>query len=284
MSWSDRFWVSTRFTEILGMRSASVLLVIRLEYLETTMKTRQSGFTLVEIAIVLVIIGLLLGGIIQGQQLINSARVKNLAETNSGVQAAYFGFIDRYRQIPGDMNVDVANNAIGLNINGGGNANGRLDNEAGANVYDESNAAWEHLSLAGFIQGSYAGTGGTVPTFANNLAPVNAFNNPMTLGITNEYLTPSLPGVVGANNASSNRLHLVVGRGIPVGIMREMDVKVDDGVPDTGVLRATLAAATIFDNWGGSDSTCTGDDPYLSETIIWNVAGNSSDCNSVFLF
>ena len=66
------------------------------------MKQRQSGFTLVEIAIVLVIIGLLLGGIIQGQQLINSARVKNLAETNSGVQAAYFGFIDRYRQIPGD--------------------------------------------------------------------------------------------------------------------------------------------------------------------------------------
>jgi len=277
MSWSDRFWVSTRFTEILGMRSASVLLVIRLEYLETTMKTRQSGFTLVEIAIVLVIIGLLLGGIIQGQQLINSARVKNLAETNSGVQAAYFGFIDRYRQIPGDMNVDVANNAIGLNINGGGNANGRLDNEAGANVYDESNAAWEHLSLAGFIQGSYAGTPATAPTFANNLAPVNAFNNPMTLGITNQYLD--------ANNAPSNRLHLVVGRGIPVGIMREMDVKVDDGVPDTGVLRATLADTTIFagpDNWGGSDTTTACVVP--GTPAIWNVAGNSTDCNSLFLF
>ena len=49
---------------------------------------RQSGFTLVEIAIVLVVIGLLLGGILKGQQLINSARVRNLADQNSGIQAA----------------------------------------------------------------------------------------------------------------------------------------------------------------------------------------------------
>ncbi len=64
---------------------------------------KQSGFTLVEIAIVLVIIGLLLGGILKGQELINSARVRNLADQNSGIQAAYYGFIDRYRQVPGDM-------------------------------------------------------------------------------------------------------------------------------------------------------------------------------------
>ena len=67
------------------------------------MKRGQSGFTLVEIAIVLVIIGLLLGGILKGQELINSARVRNLADTHSGIQAAYFGFRDRYRQVPGDM-------------------------------------------------------------------------------------------------------------------------------------------------------------------------------------
>jgi len=60
---------------------------------------KQSGFTLVEIAIVLVIIGLLLGGILKGQELINSARVRNMADQNSGIQAAYFGFIDRYRQL-----------------------------------------------------------------------------------------------------------------------------------------------------------------------------------------
>lgn len=48
---------------------------------------RQQGFTLVEMAIVLVIIGLLLGGILKGQELITSARVRNIADQNSGVQA-----------------------------------------------------------------------------------------------------------------------------------------------------------------------------------------------------
>jgi prepilin-type N-terminal cleavage/methylation domain-containing protein len=69
------------------------------------MKTRaaQGGFTLVEIAIVLVIIGLLLGGILKGQELITSARVRNLADQASAVQAAYYGFVDRYHAIPGDM-------------------------------------------------------------------------------------------------------------------------------------------------------------------------------------
>ena len=63
------------------------------------MRQQQKGFTLVEIAIVLVIIGLLLGGILKGQELINSARVRNLADSTTGIQAAYFGFIDRYRRL-----------------------------------------------------------------------------------------------------------------------------------------------------------------------------------------
>lgn len=242
------------------------------------MKHRQAGFTLVEIAIVLVIIGLLLGGIIQGQQLINSARVKNLAETNSGVQAAYFGFIDRYRQVPGDMDNTVANNAIGVTINGGGNGNGRLDNPTGAGLYDENNGAWEHLSKAGFIQGSFNGTGSTEPDFSNNLTPVNAFNSPMVLGITNNYEETAATTV--------NRLHLVIGRGVPVAIMRELDVKVDDGVPDTGVVRATLPTPTVFlgtNSWGGSDTVTACTD--LTQTpSIWDVSKNSSDCNGVYLF
>ncbi|MCK5668693.1 MAG: prepilin-type N-terminal cleavage/methylation domain-containing protein, partial [Gammaproteobacteria bacterium] len=92
---------------------------------------KQSGFTLVEIAIVLVIIGLLLGGILKGQELINSARVRNMADQNSGIQAAYFGFIDRYRQVPGDWltaGSQGATAAIGVTINTGGNGNGRIDN------------------------------------------------------------------------------------------------------------------------------------------------------------
>ena len=66
------------------------------------MKTRQTGFTLVEIAIVLVIIGLLLGGILKGQEMITQAKIKNVMADFSGISAAYHGYQDRYRAMPGD--------------------------------------------------------------------------------------------------------------------------------------------------------------------------------------
>ena len=131
---------------------------------------RQAGFTLVEIAIVLVIIGLLLGGILKGQELINSARVRNLADTTSGIQAAYYGFIDRFRRVPGDWDGPTAQQAIGVAINSpGGNNNGRLDHPAGSE-YGEPISLWEQLSKAGFIQGSFNGGVATdEPDTTNNM-------------------------------------------------------------------------------------------------------------------
>ena len=143
----------------------------------------QRGFTLVEIAIVLVIIGLLLGGILKGQELINSARVRNLADTATGIQAAYYGFIDRYRRVPGDWNATGATQAIGVTINDGGNDNGQIDNGTGTVDWTEPNAMWVQMAAAGFIQGSYGG-GTAAPTNDNGLAPLNAFNNVMALGRT----------------------------------------------------------------------------------------------------
>ncbi|MDH3414644.1 MAG: prepilin-type N-terminal cleavage/methylation domain-containing protein [Gammaproteobacteria bacterium] len=251
------------------------------------MKSKQSGFTLVEIAIVLVIIGLLLGGILKGQELINSARVRNLADTASGVQAAYFGFLDRYRRVPGDWDQASASTAIGTavtnptlpdaNLN-----NGRIDNPAGANAWKEPNAMWEQLAKAGFIQGSYAGTN-AVPTQSNGLAPLNAFNAPMVVGRTPDYQVD-----VGA---ASTRLHLITGRFIPVKVMRELDVKVDDSQPETGTLRAVANVPTIFVGapaWGGHDATAAPGGCVTPAAggapATWNVTGDSQDCNAVILF
>ena len=66
------------------------------------MKTKQAGFTLVEIAIVLVIIGLLLGGILKGQEMITQAKIKNVVNDFNGITAAVNSYQDRYRQLPGD--------------------------------------------------------------------------------------------------------------------------------------------------------------------------------------
>src|SRR3979409_938191 len=90
---------------------------------------KQSGFTLIEIAIVLVIIGLLLGGVLKGQELITGARVRNFIQQQDGVKAAYFGFLDRYRALPGDYTKARANTPGigGVCTSAAGNGNGNGD-------------------------------------------------------------------------------------------------------------------------------------------------------------
>ena len=141
---------------------------------------RQRGFTLVEIAIVLVIVGLLLGGVLKGQELITSARVRNLADQATSIQAAYHGFIDRYRQVPGDWPAALATQAV-PGVGTGGNGNGRIDTANGSE-WSEPLAAWEQLARSGFLQGNYVG-GSAAPTAAqNDRAPRNAFNGFMFTG------------------------------------------------------------------------------------------------------
>lgn len=236
---------------------------------------RQSGFTLVEIAIVLVIIGLLLGGILKGQELINSARVRNLADQNSGIQAAYYGFIDRYRQVPGDMDNTQAQNAIavgGVTINGGGNGNGKID-EAD---WEEAAALWEHLAKAGFIQGSFDGTATNESSYsAAGNAPVNAFNGTLLLARNEDYTE------IGSSPAKRLNLHL--GDNIPVNIARELDVKVDDGRPNAGVMREAGDTVTDFSSVNASTSANCQTDATASDSI-YDIQSDAQNCNLAFLY
>nr|VFK36716.1 MAG: prepilin-type N-terminal cleavage/methylation domain-containing protein [Candidatus Kentron sp. SD]VFK40277.1 MAG: prepilin-type N-terminal cleavage/methylation domain-containing protein [Candidatus Kentron sp. SD] len=234
------------------------------------MKQKSSGFTLVEIAIVLVIIGLILGGILKGQELINNARARSLVDKVSATQAAYYGFFDRYRAIPGDMLASSATSAIGVSISSGGNANGWLDNPSDA-PWLESNALWEQLSKAGFIAGNYAG-GNVAPNADNGVAPLNPFNQPMVIGQTADYM---------GLTSSSVRLNMVLGRGIPVDLAREVDVKMDDGKPLTGTLRIAVSENAVFGEVGQSDSNTA---CQIQASNTYNVQGNSQDCNLVYLY
>nr|VFJ74315.1 MAG: prepilin-type N-terminal cleavage/methylation domain-containing protein [Candidatus Kentron sp. FW] len=234
------------------------------------MKHKQSGFTLVEIAIVLVVIGLLLGGILKGQELINSARARSLADKATGIQTAYYGFFDRYRAIPGDMTAATATSAIGVTISSGGDANGRLDNPANA-PWVEPNALWEQLSKARFIAGNHAG-GSTAPNAGNNVAPLNPFNQPMMVGRTDDYMGTA---------SSAVGLNIVLGRGIPVDIAREVDIKMDDGKPLTGTMRIAVDKDAVFGTVGQSDSQTA---CQIQASNTYNVQGNSQDCNLVYLY
>lgn len=229
---------------------------------------KQRGFTLVEIAIVLIIIGLLLGGILQGQELIASARVRNIADQNSGVQAAYYGFIDRYRQVPGDWNAANAVQAI-PGVTEGGNDSGRLDTFG--TEWTEPLSLWHQLSLAGFIQGNYIG-GNAEPNAADaDRAPRNAFNGFLAMYRSDDYIDAAV---------ASDRLNLVLGAGVPVDILRELDLKVDDGLPQTGVLRHAVAAGAALGASAQSTANCVA----VAVPPIWNIAGNETLCNAVYLY
>ena len=254
--------------------------------MEKKMKiNNQTGFTLVEIAIVLVIIGLLLGGILKGQELINSARVRNLADQNSGIQAAYYGFIDRYRQVPGDWATAAATQAIGVTINVGGDGNGRIDN-----TVTEAAAAWEQLARSNFLGGGFtpatAAPANETAYATAQAAPVNAFNGILVLTRNQGY-----------TGTRANRLNLHMGRNVPVNIARELDLKVDDGLPNTGVLRLTIAdgTAAAFDpiNFAPQFAGCTTDAAAAAAgnaagtnaaTDIYDIFDDAQDCGQVFLY
>lgn len=229
---------------------------------------RQQGFTLVEMAIVLVIIGLLLGGILKGAELITSARVRNIADQNSGVQAAYYGFIDRYRQLPGDWGATNAAQAI-PGVTTGGDGSGRLD---GANAWTEGLALWEQLSKSGFIQGNF--TGGSAQPTQNDVdkAPRNAFNGFLMLYFSSDYYDPGTP---------SSKLNLILGSGIPVNVLAELDRKIDDGLPRSGVVRHAVTSGGTFGTISQSTADCV---ETATTPPTWDIATNQQLCNAVYLY
>src|ERR1700704_3663665 len=115
----------------------------------SSMKPSQAGFTLVEIAIVLVIIGLLLGGILKGQEMINQARIKNAINDFNGISVAVTSYQDRYRALPGDDPNADARWTVQAPTSGNGNGTVEgLYNDATATT--ESHLFWQHLRIAGF--------------------------------------------------------------------------------------------------------------------------------------
>ncbi len=117
--------------------------------MKTNLKPKQKGFTLVEIAIVLVIIGLLLGGVLKGQELIRSAKIKGEASQIDGYKAGYFGYIDRYGYKPGD---DPTQATRWTDMTNGG-GNGDINGGTCSSDTDESCLAMRALYHSGFIKG-----------------------------------------------------------------------------------------------------------------------------------
>ena len=187
------------------------------------MQRHQSGFTLIEISIVLVIIGLILGGALKGQELIQTAKVRSTINQLDSVKAAFYAFQDRYRALPGDY-LQAVNNLPNATILGvaNGEGDGVIDNNA------ERGQVWLQLSVAGFLTGDFNGN-----------AAANNWTCPATTCLSNAFSgTMMLSSGSEAGGTTGTSHELRTGRRIPVNIVSEIDRKIDDGVPTTGTFQA----------------------------------------------
>jgi prepilin-type N-terminal cleavage/methylation domain-containing protein len=183
------------------------------------MKSKQTGFTLVEIAIVLVIIGLLLGGVLKGQELINSAKVKNFATDFRNIPLFIYGYQDKFKALPGDDAAVVAHITTGTlattptGVQGNGVINGAWNTTTQT---DESYLFWQHVRIAGLAAGP------TVTTAADYI-PRNAEGN--IIGITSGTTTP-ITGLRGT--------YVICSQGILGKFAKQLDITMDDGNTATG--------------------------------------------------
>jgi prepilin-type N-terminal cleavage/methylation domain-containing protein len=198
-------------------------------------KASQSGFTLVEIAIVLVIIGLLLGGILKGQEMITQAKIKNLINDFNGLSAAMYSYQDRYRALPGDeLNATTVARWGAAAFGGDGNGTFiRGTTAAATDVYNnpptapaattpEVNLFWLHLRLSGFVPGST-----DTAAAASTQQPNNSVN-----------------GIVGVQTSGMGfTSNIICTSNLPDKVAIAVDTQVDDGSAIRGQLRGSLQTA-----------------------------------------
>lgn len=206
------------------------------------MKRNQSGFTLIEIAIVLVIIGLLLGGVMKGQELINSAKVKNIAADFKNTSLYVYSYQDKFRALPGDdalapSHMTGAASAVSATL-GDGKIDGAWNSTT---TTDESFLFWQHVRLSGIAAGS---------TDTTNLAayvPRNTSGG--VIGVTN-----STDMVITGTTGTLSGAFIVCSEGILGKFAKQLDITMDDGNSATGSMMAIVgnvsanAVAAPIDN------------------------------------
>lgn len=220
----------------------------------------QRGFSLVELSIVLVILGLLTGGILAGQSLIQNAAVRSLGTDAERYRAAVANFRDKYTEAPGDLttatsywgddNSNCPDAAITNGVPGACNGNGNnILESAATGSPSEYFQFWKHLALAGLIEGSYSG----VSVSGNNDANINV-NVPLSrvngIGFSAAYLAPgTIPSggnayvipsygnmlLLGSKGGTAGGMS---GKGLTAEDAYALDRKLDDGKPAYGMIIA----------------------------------------------
>ncbi len=248
----------------------------------------QKGFTLIEMSIVLVIIGLIIGGILKGQEIIDASRQKNFISQVDAMRSAVNTFADKYNGIPGDYDRAVAR-INGQTVNGTGDGIVGANNTTFATTLSQvgvgasgaaggnSNAQGEvqlffcHLSQAGLIGGS-SGDCTAAAAFFGGGSPLPALPYSQS-GMTVSYGLVETADGLNDRVALWGRVHRGAAAALTAGAsgvlsgrtMSQIDFKYDDGLPGLGTIRSAFA---------GTSAQC----PIATGASAYVATGEVPDC------
>lgn len=199
-------------------------IVLRVSGPSRMYSARQKGFTLVEIAIVLVVIGLLIGGILKSREMIVNSNLKRMNRDRQGIVTALQAYQDRYRVLPGDDSLasarfSVYNDGINDPVAIDGDADGSIDGDWIAAADTETANFWKHLRASGLVAGSAD----------DDTQPTNAYG-----------------GIIGIRDGSlSLSGHVIIFGSVEGQVARVLEAQIDDESPSTGLVQSDFAAAQM---------------------------------------
>lgn len=202
------------------------------------------GFSLIELAIVLVIAGLLLAGVMRGQELIANAKVKSLASDFRNIPTYFYGYQDRFRVLPGDDHAADTHVAGTLATTAGQVQNGLIQGNWNSTTNtDESFLLWQHLRLAGLVPGATA-------LASPQYIPRNSDGG--QLGVT------SVAALTAVTAGTFNTAHAICSDAILGRYALQLDTMLDDGAGNTGVMRILVNGTP-----GSGEAAPAAASPYL---------------------
>ena len=276
--------------------------------------SRSSGFTLIELSIALVIIGLIVGGVLVGRDLITASVIRSQLSQIESYNTAVNTFRGKYSGLPGDISVSSANQFgfyAGTNcsgVEGQRDNNGLIDGNANPNylqqAIDETGLFWQDLSTSRLIKDSFPGNPsapvncnatvgdlGTSPGIAyiGNYMP-QAKIAPDNFVYVFDYGSKNWFGISAVTSVRGSDAMLFSNTTIPASQAYKIDAKVDDGIPNAGKVQPlfinasylTIAIANAVATSGGTSTSC-----YDTITNTYSTTqnnGSGRNCSLSFSF